>query len=848
MALQYFFKEEDSQTYFMDYRVFIDGEEITDWISGGISWSLTGTDGINSISFTLENPENIWILTEENLSKSSPVWRKTNDLLNEGPKYRLWARKNARNEYDKKTNQYIYPLYPQTTIFHTHDCIRLFARCPFTNEDWWMPAFTGFLEKHPFSDDYLTGGHPLNLSAYCLKGILKRMRVNINPLAPAMQNTTQQDIQSTINTQAQFMSRDGLMDGRTGYFADLHFAQGMNHVLAGRDFETAIDILLRGVGGVTIPTQQKTINLYNGLAQTTITSKKTANEEEESPNAAQMLPAYQKGQVGRIRKGLVRTYPKDSLEKWHNLCLFGWEDGRYLTYDEVTKIGKATRGDNVCFSPYNMFYHLLLPDDGTAAKTMALLNLDSLPDMEQGANFQTRYDLINEAVRNLDYQWYTSPIGDLIFEFPMFDFNKKPFKSYKNVFVADKHLTTDSIEDEANDLPTAMVVTGSETTAQEQEIRDGVHRSQDIARHVVYSPILASRLGANVEVISAPVGVGAGSMAANSIDGWKGGARGLESWALLQFQKRVGEASTMSFPLPWRPLLLPNRPLENKARDRIGLIRSIEHQLTEGQAATTVVQIAYVRTLDTDFKYRYITGGENEPINYSTQFTDSGCKEYSAILVSQGPGKGTSQGQLPEKRILKNNRVTQCSNKRTVRILTVMPWVKEASQKTGIEEELILGIISVESSFVNAKPNSVGATGYMQLMAAFKERKGGQWTGKYVKSGFLLQAERNAGIVSGSKMVDLKGAKQAAEPLRNGRLNILMGTKHVKSYIERYNDVEWGISAYNWGPRNVDMHVKRYKQGLISNKLPTVNEHYVRKVMSAWAWFKRNKNKLATCG
>jgi hypothetical protein len=718
---KFIFKEGKHDTYWMDFRLWIEGVDVTKWVTGTVSWSLAGTDSQNQLSFTLANQEDTWILTKQNLCKDTPQskrWRKTDDLNDERAKKSIWERKDKRNKdggYDEKLQLWTYPLNPNTSVFHTHDCVRLFVRNPLSRGNYWIPAFTGFIDHHPMSDDYITGTRPLNFTCYCLKGVMKRMRVGTNPI-PAASQPTKQALASAKKTVEQFIAKDAVFSDDAGYFSDLYTASGLNHVLAGKNFEQSIYFLLLGeTAAVEFPSSKKgsiinnesvvKLKVQGGAAETSIVKRplsggdkisddqvrlrakrksekfikqwrknnpsatkeeiETTRKNYESEVRAQIETrptteakplGYARGQVGRLQKGQVLTYPPESakektLEDWQELVLYGSSRAQ-MTESEMIQWGKATVSDNLRGSPWAAAVHMLLPKDGTAASTFVQAKFSSGNEFKSGFNFSTRYDLVNETCRPLDYQWYVSPLGDVMFEFPMMDFEPQAFGYFRSVLTGDLHLSDSNIEDEAGEIPTALVVTGQENVAQLQGVRlQGDQRALDLGRLVVYSPVLAKRLGAKVETMSAPTGIGAVS-SKNSDALRSQSVKGLEAWANLQFQKRLGQSSTLTCPLPFRIWLTPNRPFLQLVRERMGIIGTVSHSLIITGEATTDLSMLYVRTLGPDLNWRYFsTGGANMPLSYASMFTSTGDQQHSGVVSARpiAPGSGRPPGTRSQK-------------------------------------------------------------------------------------------------------------------------------------------------------------------------------------------------------
>ncbi len=89
-----------------------------------------------------------------------------------------------------------------------------------------------------------------------------------------------------------------------------------------------------------------------------------------------------------------------------------------------------------------------------------------------------------------------------------------------------------------------------------------------------------------------------------------------------------------------------------------------------------------------------------------------------------------------------------------------------ASEKHGLEVNLILAVIRAESNFIADAISHVGAQGAMQIMP---------------------ETARELGL---------------AEPF-NPSQNVDAGTRYLKEQIERFGSIELALAAYNAGPGNV---------------------------------------------
>jgi hypothetical protein len=112
----------------------------------------------------------------------------------------------------------------------------------------------------------------------------------------------------------------------------------------------------------------------------------------------------------------------------------------------------------------------------------------------------------------------------------------------------------------------------------------------------------------------------------------------------------------------------------------------------------------------------------------------------------------------------------------------------------GVGEEIIGKMIKAES---NGNPNAVskkGAMGTMQLMPATAKELG------------------------------------VTDPFDEEQ-NIQAGTKYVNALYRKYGDTEKALAAYNWGPGNLDKHLKKNPDNW-KDRLPSETRNYIAKVNS----------------
>ena len=207
------FQEKNYAAQLAEVRIFIEGAEVSAYLRGNITWSIQSTGGMNTCSFTLNNNQDAFIITPTNVCANIDPrgWRlpftskgklitsafRSSWSTDELAKYIIYKNKwdvvdplGKNPKIDPLTGEWLYPLDPYRSIFHKHDCVRVFYRLPhisgmakvvnkkvIDSRETWAPAFTGFIDEQDIEDDPVTGDRLMNIRCYDYRGLLDRMRV-----------------------------------------------------------------------------------------------------------------------------------------------------------------------------------------------------------------------------------------------------------------------------------------------------------------------------------------------------------------------------------------------------------------------------------------------------------------------------------------------------------------------------------------------------------------------------------------------------------------------------------------------------------------------------------------------
>lgn len=661
----YKFEERRFCAYRHRLKVFIFGVDVSPWLRGTVNIVYGNRDSFNTANFEISNPHRIWQLTKQNMDDPNGKGFRTGaGEYAEGLKKRVFNLKDQINqEYSLQTTvaqhgtlkqvpvsvdaggniqfkppadgfERKYRFALNDCIFNKHDPIRIFIQNPFRSiSDEWLEVFCGFVQDHPITTDYFNGSSFVRISAYCIRHMLTKMRVQKNPL----QNQNTGDV---------FLN--------AGFFADFQKPSKLSQPFGRSSLETTIKELILGS-----PVGQ-------GF------DKKVSDSAAATNNKA-----LEERGVGQFSEGNIICYdpknPGNILERWHLMTIFGCnkvpfpdanpeKDNLWLSTRQANVLGADTiwHPARKYRGPDARYLHMLLPVGGTGASALVETTVGQGPS---SAEFTTRWEIIKEFAEKLDFQVVTSPSGDILVEFPMYGFTPSAFSpagtnhehdspeskvGLTNILSFLHHQKEETLNDEGEDFPTVLMVGGGHSTQQENV------QSSFPARATIYSPALASRYGVIVESVDYPyAGQTASDMGGSLLSR-------LSRLGMIEYTKRLANSSTWDGSLAYRPFLFPNRPLHLKRSNRIGNLTSVSYSWGVGKDAQVGASLnnLMAERYNPETKkssFRLLTGALNTPISYATLWGHTGDKEtgeaaaepYSGVISNVTNNVGTADGAEP---------------------------------------------------------------------------------------------------------------------------------------------------------------------------------------------------------
>lgn len=683
------------------FRLFINGVDVSDHVMGSISWSFQERGGENSLSFTLDNNNSKFELRPGNLGLSEPAasddrsfadtesfatkspWKivrmkptgspgfvessegENRGLVtfSEAAKHKMYADKvdkrvridsetgvnyNMKTFVDKTTGAvsesktsdaeislYDGLLHSRACIINVMDQVRLYVLDPNTDpvletDSLWIPAFTGFVMSAPPEHDFSTGASSISITCSDIRTLLKRKRVLLN-------SATADQMTPTIGI-------------NSGLFRDVALQNTTTtNALADQSltFESLVALALMGV---RIADESRNLKDYclapRRESSTSWESDRKAHQPQgQNDNGFGSLwfgYYYEYGpqfttNSEKIGDAAFNSYRSQFLNDWNRLTVFGASHD-HLSFYEMMEQGSGTKPGGE-YSALGALVHFLVPAGGT--KVTSLLDRTFIDDMGVQREYMSVGEIIEQVCERLDYQYMVTGSGDIVFEFPMYDFLPHDMgEEFRNVCSVSDSVKNDSINDEANSNPiTALKVTGGYNDQMNSvQLDDRVRDNSKYSAYLVHD-LLSYRYGLSMEEYQVPF---LASGASTQMDDNKYN-KILVLFGCIEFLKRLTEMSAMTIDGCYNPFLRPNRPYYYAYGRRLAITTNVQNTLALFQNADTQVDTKYVRRIhDITAEVVAFSGTIGLPFKYSDASTldvfyeTSTAAQYEAFLTQMG--------------------------------------------------------------------------------------------------------------------------------------------------------------------------------------------------------------------
>lgn len=579
----------------------------------GNSYKLTGTFDSNSKmssneTRTVKPRKNANLISDELIKTLQSEDLFVDDLYSDSAKQLVYTNKSIINadiisgatklNFTKGFKPY--SLAINSPIFEKNDPIRIFIKdpsCPF-DEDKWAPFFTGFIQNITDHTNYDNGEKYMTILCYDIRGLMQKQRVMVNPRISHGMDTAYERNQSRIGKKekvglfADYLAHTGSGGEKGNKYTYARADQSILDMVTGRIYTD--DNFEKNIIGKIVSTQSNEIVGNYGLYD-------LAKVNNGSSNGG-VRPGKQS--MGCFMPGLELECPsyKDereqhikAMELWYDLLVFGTKCD-YFTSDEVTNVGSKTipYGE---YDPYNGWLHLLIPEKGTGARDLFSSQLD---DLSQNYEYKSRFELITTLCEAIDYQWFCNSMGDIVVEFPMYDFVLDSFGAYAEQLRIDNHLVDCQLNEIVDDVVTAVSASGGvshSNTTPDEEI-------SWVYSAFAKSDALAFKYGINVEEVTIP------TMRTNASQ------NSLKRQAAIELVKRNVLASSMEMTVAYRWAFFPNKPVYNVDKNRMGVISAFAYNFQVNESVSVSMDVRYIRKKLEDNTFIHIFNGDSMPVKY----------------------------------------------------------------------------------------------------------------------------------------------------------------------------------------------------------------------------------------
>ena len=556
----------------------------------------------------------------------------------------------------------IYPFIEGKAVFHQNDPVRIFVQDPFDPQVWYW-WFSGSITQIADGVRGATLEKTLNIQCEDVSKSLRYARVATNP---------------------------GLRDPKDSRSkSDLIGHTLFSSVLQNKSFQEAADFLV--FGDIITRTPRD-----NALVSVPVVNPNTGqqfNRKILRTAAGNFKALSQSKRVFTLAKSSNPNHSKTTLVDWQNKQL-----NHVVSIDDITVL--RTRSDNP--TKANVVVTRLINDvkaaqqrgEFTATLTQAIIKeigenpadypvdggtllmllpsglsklgddviaKDFVSSISMTSEFKDRRTIMYDLISRVEFVFYADPKGNLVIEFPLYDFDPSNFATPSTVGlkkaapdepVGNARFTSVSssgsvtfdnerrftIEDECLDGFDATDVDGPVKTSAQKEpavtLGFGVANKQGAGSRVPEAVTLDALIPIyGWRVIQADAGKPVTTQRAARIA------------CAIELNKANADAYSYKLPILPRFSAWLNRPMLWRYRNHIGVVTSIVHKITWGSDARTTLNFNYARGWTGEIDeaagrmiYETIGGREGRPINYATLFAQNATTNSRPLATSSGQG------------------------------------------------------------------------------------------------------------------------------------------------------------------------------------------------------------------
>lgn len=688
---------------FPSYRAFIAGFEVTeDCVDIGSNWSAGRAPSF--ASFQLLNLNDKYIMRREDLvilhpSQVFPLVNQSPDsdlakiydlVINQNQrildsandptsiKYKVITKKQhpayqiTTNPIDPFTGNSlgaqqadIYPFIEGKSIFHQNDPVRIFVQDPFDPQVWYF-WFSGSVTK--IGDDVSGTNLEKTITINCedVSKSLRYARYTINPgLRDPNQISTQEDL-ITFNGFTTPLSGHSLPEAADiVVFGDvgkdgLPDSALISVPVVARDGSTFNRIMSKTAAG-NFKFLDPTKRIYT-LAKSANPRRSTITLKNWQDQVLNHVVDVTDLEILRARSDNPET-ASQVLTRLENAVAVAQANGTFgasLTQQIITEIGT----DPANYPVDGGTLYMLLPE-GLDQLGTDVVAKEFVSSIAMVSEFKDRRSLMYDLVDRVEFVFYADPKGNLVVEFPLFDFDPDDFSDVS--VQGKKHTSQDAlvpdsvrftiiapsgtvsfdnekrfiIEDETvesfgatdDDAPVKTVcLTVPVVTRSEQAL------TGNSLQNAVRNP-LAVRLDALIPIYGARFIQGDSRKTVET-------ERAALISSAIELNKANANAYTIKLTMLPRFAAWLNRPMLFRHRNHIGTAMSIAHKITWGSGISTTIGLGYLRgwtgevdTAAARLIYKPIGGAQSRPINYAELFAH--VKTTNSLPPTTTSGSGT---------------------------------------------------------------------------------------------------------------------------------------------------------------------------------------------------------------